>query len=288
MRSMPSKKGQMRPGQYVKPSLKLHISTSCLTYQGVDNPSKPPCLRCRREHKECFFSVTRRKRKSSQISDNPVTHSTLGREKRRLATSGSYDEANDGIVASHSYSVSPGHSIHTDSPQQWSSLPPQTIHTVQPAILNVSLQSQRLVPAYDPEENASMAEQARPDGHFMLDVHAAGAIHPAIATSHDALQLLSEAADQTEQIDIRKSHNRTGHLHSPSSAFESPGSIGASHARGTSNTMAGRLAGLIDPTMAGNTEQMDPESQAAARVWSRMRFVRAGWFSSIEAMAYID
>jgi Fungal Zn(2)-Cys(6) binuclear cluster domain len=29
----------------------------------VDNPHDPPCVRCRRESKECFFSATRRKRK---------------------------------------------------------------------------------------------------------------------------------------------------------------------------------------------------------------------------------
>lgn len=30
----------------------------------VDNPQDPPCVRCRRESKECFFSATRRKRKA--------------------------------------------------------------------------------------------------------------------------------------------------------------------------------------------------------------------------------
>lgn len=30
----------------------------------VDNPSDPPCVRCRRESKECYFSATRRKRKA--------------------------------------------------------------------------------------------------------------------------------------------------------------------------------------------------------------------------------
>lgn len=30
----------------------------------VDNPHDPPCVRCRRESKECFFSATRRKRKA--------------------------------------------------------------------------------------------------------------------------------------------------------------------------------------------------------------------------------
>jgi hypothetical protein len=34
----------------------------------VDDPHDPPCVRCRRESKECYFSATRRKRK---IDDDP-------------------------------------------------------------------------------------------------------------------------------------------------------------------------------------------------------------------------
>ncbi|KAK4106296.1 hypothetical protein N658DRAFT_413317, partial [Parathielavia hyrcaniae] len=30
----------------------------------VDDPHEPPCVRCRRESKECYFSATRRKRKA--------------------------------------------------------------------------------------------------------------------------------------------------------------------------------------------------------------------------------
>lgn len=37
----------------------------------VDNPSAPPCVRCRREFKECFFSVTRRKQKLDE-NDEPI------------------------------------------------------------------------------------------------------------------------------------------------------------------------------------------------------------------------
>lgn len=35
----------------------------------VDDPHDPPCVRCRRESKECYFSATRRKRK---IEDDPI------------------------------------------------------------------------------------------------------------------------------------------------------------------------------------------------------------------------
>jgi hypothetical protein len=37
----------------------------------VDNPHDPPCVRCRRESKECFFSATRRKRKTEDGLDAP-------------------------------------------------------------------------------------------------------------------------------------------------------------------------------------------------------------------------
>lgn len=38
----------------------------------VDNPGDPPCVRCRRESKECFFSATRRKRKTDDGGDGSL------------------------------------------------------------------------------------------------------------------------------------------------------------------------------------------------------------------------
>lgn len=38
----------------------------------VDNPGDPPCVRCRRESKECFFSATRRKRKTDEGGDGSL------------------------------------------------------------------------------------------------------------------------------------------------------------------------------------------------------------------------
>jgi hypothetical protein len=38
----------------------------------VDNPHDPPCVRCRRESKECFFSATRRKRKTDDGTGDPL------------------------------------------------------------------------------------------------------------------------------------------------------------------------------------------------------------------------
>ena len=38
----------------------------------VDNPGDPPCVRCRRESKECFFSATRRKRKNDDGGEDSM------------------------------------------------------------------------------------------------------------------------------------------------------------------------------------------------------------------------
>lgn len=38
----------------------------------VDNPHEPPCVRCRRESKECYFSATRRKRKNEDGRDDSL------------------------------------------------------------------------------------------------------------------------------------------------------------------------------------------------------------------------
>lgn len=60
----------------------------------VDNPSDPPCVRCRRESKDCYFSATRRKRKApedggsgSDVDQDYVTRN--GRKRLQSSDSGS-------------------------------------------------------------------------------------------------------------------------------------------------------------------------------------------------------
>lgn len=53
----------------------------------VDNPSDPPCVRCRRESKDCYFSATRRKRKldgrEDSVEDIDVDQDYLIRNGRK-------------------------------------------------------------------------------------------------------------------------------------------------------------------------------------------------------------
>jgi hypothetical protein len=46
----------------------------------VDNPGDPPCVRCRRESKECFFSATRRKRKTDDGKEDSLDGFDFGED----------------------------------------------------------------------------------------------------------------------------------------------------------------------------------------------------------------
>ena len=238
----------------------------------VDNPQDPPCLRCRREHKECVFSETRRKRKPSD-GDEGSTDSSL---KRRLTAPP--DDVNRELLTTHPYSVSPSYPT-TPSPHQWASQPLQPGTTSQPVF---QPSSSRNVPVYG---NAVPTDNTRSNGH-MLNKAAADALNPAIATSYDALYLLSQAAGQTGDAGMQNQQNGGRSLKTPSTTFGSPGSTNQSHHRTLSNTIT--PSNMIDPAMVLDNKQAEAEYENALRAWSRMRFVRAGWFTAHEAMDYIE
>jgi hypothetical protein len=120
----------------------------------------------------------------------------------------------------------------------------------------------------------------------MLNKAAADALNPAIATSYDTLYLLSQAAEQTSEAGIQNQQNGSRNLQSPSTTLGSPGSTNPSHHRTVSNTMT--PSNMIDPAMVLDNGQATAEYQNALRAWSRMRFVRAGWFTAHEAIEYIE
>lgn len=83
----------------------------------VDNPGDPPCVRCRRESKDCYFSATRRKRKTDdgqedsldghQLNDDYITrngrkmvHASPPRDSIRQESMGAPTSARSGVTFS--------------------------------------------------------------------------------------------------------------------------------------------------------------------------------------------
>ncbi|KMP08999.1 hypothetical protein CISG_04083 [Coccidioides immitis RMSCC 3703] len=148
-------------------------------------------------------------------------------------------------------------------------------------------------------------------GQHVMNKTAAELLSPAISNTHDALHLLSEAAGRTEDLNRQHMEYGYGVRHSSTSTFNSSaspmnqaGTPGGKASRSNSSTQQGAPMGwyqqnkdsnTTDPLVEGHEVVIpspprpleDVEYANARRAWSRLRFVRAGWFSVDEAMAYI-
>lgn len=299
---MSEAQSKVRSGQYVS----LRWMPSCADFLiGVDNPHDPPCMRCRREHKDCVFSTTRRKRKQSQDADDASSDGGLSRDKRRLKVS-TNDAQDDNLTYTYPYSSSPNlQSANMRS--QWQPQPIQSSHNSQPRSINgydigmvvdskswaegrssKTLSPRPLAPLTSPRNNLRNANE------HMLNKEAANILHPSIATSHEALHLLSVAAGQTEEANRQNSQSLPSHLRSPSTTFGTPSSAGASRRRALSQNMAPSEQMSTEVGRFGMTSEQsfDPVEnnsyQEALRMWSRMRLVKDGWFTATEAIAYVE
>lgn len=221
---------------------------------GVDAPHPPPCARCRRERLDCQFAATRKKRKS-EVDDRESTPN-----KRRLAV--------DTIQDTPPISTRPGsaQSYNANAYPQHSWLSSQSVASASP------------VPR--PEASAVASRSTHGDvgrrhnisGHD-VQLHSQVAVETlgaAVASTQDSIKLLVDAANALPD--------------EPNLAAQ-----GSPHSdRSRIRTKSGAMAS--GPSML--EEALTPEEQVernhALRAWSRMRFVRAGWFTASEAMQYVD
>ncbi|EEP80094.1 conserved hypothetical protein [Uncinocarpus reesii 1704] len=292
----------------------------------VDNPRPPPCVRCRRESKRCEFSATRRKRKVSDEDDKSNVLRRDKRMMSADGSMPPEDATNsnkvNGVTSHPRAAVQPYEpDVRPSSQRQWDDSPPGPPHRIsvpstQPYPAPTSVPSDQYHPPLPPSRSTSFAGNVRPiltgvleSGQHMMNKTAAELLSPAISNTHDALHLLSEAAGRTE--DLNRQMDYYGARHSSTSTFNSsvspmnqvgtPG--GGKASRSNSNTQPGAPRGWYqqnkdanppDPLAEGQEAVLSPpkllediEYANARRAWSRLRFVRAGWFSVDEAMAYI-
>ncbi|KAL1965679.1 hypothetical protein VTN77DRAFT_5179 [Rasamsonia byssochlamydoides] len=285
----------------------------------VDNPRPPPCVRCRRESKRCEFSATRRKRKASDAEQE--VDPTLRRDKRMMVGEATYTETQSNGSNESPYSLPPSMPLDNDrtSRTQWSESSPASSQ-IPPAAPKEQYspnnpqhfqdtRNLRGPGGYSMHGRASAVGYALDSGQHVMNKTAADLLSPTISNSHDALHLLSEAAGRTEDLNRRSLENRLAARQSASS-FASPISPlaqgGTPRHGGHSFSKPPRSAqsdgyyqvngsgGSVDPQISDFRNQginpsdlHDPGYLDAVKAWSRLRFVRAGWLTVEEAMAYI-
>ena len=113
---------------------------------------------------------------------------------------------------------------------------------------------------------------------------AASLFHEAITEPSQALHMLINAVSQAEHDDSDAAKTSSaGHLPSQGQDQKLP-QLGA-------QAIASAMQ-AIDPDLTNNTSldniKAEPGYTAATETWSRLRFVRAGWFTPEEGMAYVQ
>ncbi|KAK3495053.1 uncharacterized protein B0T23DRAFT_124447 [Neurospora hispaniola] len=274
----------------------------------VDNPSDPPCVRCRRESKECYFSATRRKRKvdddMTDIFDDPDHDDYILRNGRKQLRSGE----------------SPVMAAPLDR-RLYSDVP------LTPGGSRGRAQPLRRPGDGGPNSTTSTGgARSTTGGEFgageantpLENLEARTVMRREVYGPHDALDLLYKAATD-KLVDTRSDRSQrlpyadVARLRSP--MHRQDGESTAAGGSSRTNHHAGR-PGLnsrhsshhndrpgyhsrhasrqeaptesIDPELTKRDISQEPGYNEALKAWARFRFVRAGWFTAQEAIDYIE
>ncbi|KAK4169396.1 hypothetical protein QBC43DRAFT_329834 [Cladorrhinum sp. PSN259] len=258
----------------------------------VDDPHDPPCVRCRRESKECYFSATRRKRKADDGSvDEDVERDDYilrnGRKQMRVSVESPPPSAYDRRLYSDQ-PLTPGGS-------QGRSQPLKRPHEDRRRSRGLSAG-----PKSATSNEFGVGEPNTP----MENLEARTVMRREVYGPHDALDLLYKAAtdDQRNKVDDNPPQTRNRgppHMSSLHALLDDvdtrkmPGNMtSGDYANGghhQSSHQQGQPADqAIDPELIKREPSTEPGYNEALKAWARFRFVRAGWFTAQEAIEYID
>jgi len=242
----------------------------------VDNPHDPPCVRCRRESKECFFSATRRKRKADSADADEIDDYEIRNGRRRL-------KADSDDLPSR------------PPPLQLNGANNSTAYVSQPLTPGGSLGR------YEPLRRPTTASQphTNDDEDQKLNDTATAVLQTGeIYSGHDALNLLFEAAGRNGDIEHHRADSSSslqlpnmGHGSTPGSQtnFASPQATTTHPRLPTRPTIELQAETNGFQSYSTLPEPSNPASFAeAVKAWTKFRFVRAGWMTAQEAVRYID
>ncbi|KAH8668596.1 hypothetical protein BX600DRAFT_460333 [Xylariales sp. PMI_506] len=249
----------------------------------VDNPNDPPCVRCRRESKECYFSATRRKRKQE---DEPEEDYVIRNGRKR-------------------------HYVGASPPP-----PPIDRQSYNSVPLTPGGSTGRREPLRRPENNrhdsmGSFSDIGEESNAQLENLEAQSVMRSAVYGPNDALDLLYKAA--TDHPQALESLNRRSES---IATTVQPSQVLAPPIRAVSKEqpyeghgpprVTSKSAEPIDPrllpsgSVSGSNQAAQKEAiekrldvhdepgyEDALKAWGRFRFVRAGWFTREEAIKYI-
>ncbi|RKF82563.1 putative zinc finger transcriptional activator of the zn2cys6 [Golovinomyces cichoracearum] len=274
----------------------------------VDNPNDPPCVRCRRESKECFFSATRRKRKltgdgKEDIADHEYFDDYAFRNGRKIVSKfGSPPAPPSQCSVEATQTATPSSSV-IDS----------NILSGNPLTPGGSIGRSR--PLRRPTNNCEdpqICDRVGDSNTQLENLEAQEVMRQQVYGPYDALDLLYKAATDNksmigEKIDHQLSTGARESLQYPQEPSSNMMRDETHHRQKVRCTMKSRPDKNTDSTLSSGPSlstslpsKQSPEKMKnidrtksssyddAIKAWARFRFVRAGWFTAAEAIDYID
>ncbi|KAF2104934.1 hypothetical protein NA57DRAFT_27337, partial [Rhizodiscina lignyota] len=244
----------------------------------VDAPHEPPCLRCRRESKDCYFSSTRRKRKQADGSDEQEEEADVKYEennRRKLARS----EPRSEVTPTRHPQIQPnGYSAQENSGGHPPLTPNGSVGRFEP----LRRPHTRVEPKV--EEDEATVDQSI--SHLQKGE---------IFGGHDALNLLASAARSNGDMPLHRAGS-SGSMARPGTAGHTPASFASFNSPqgfppATRNVAEFHHGPHADPSTSATINGSAIEEsgvEQAIQAWNAFKFVRSGWFTAQEGIAYID
>ncbi|MCJ1284022.1 hypothetical protein MMC26_003353 [Xylographa opegraphella] len=244
----------------------------------VDNPHDPPCVRCRREKKDCFFTETRRKRKAEDEGPQDLSEEYVVRNRRSQFDTSRVSDRNV-AEGQDGGSMSPPDFEHYSGPTEKQER--REPHAEPAAVLQGNPLGKSAA------RNAPVRPlKTTPDGREVTNETAAALFKSPINNPGDALHLLVDAVARSGDL------NRQSDSTQQNASVQGGGASSTSRKLSDGTLLSHDLAMAIDPAIVSSSGEAatsaEDEMKDALRAWSLFRFVRAGWFTAAEAISYMD
>ncbi|KJX99224.1 Fungal Zn binuclear cluster domain containing protein/C6 transcription factor [Zymoseptoria brevis] len=242
----------------------------------VDNPHDPPCTRCRREAKECYFSATRRKKKNagdentgSEAGDDNVTYEIRSNRKRPRTSAPPEVAVEEDDYDYDDPPRTPGGSIGRTQPLR---RPPP------PKPIQYGEEDEK-----QSEHTTALLQQAEVHGgHDALKLLYSAAVHGRADSStssgvaRPAFTGFTASSLPSATSPIMEKAGNVSYTNGPLAMFQHDGTW-----KTPTDQMSSKPANFA--RMPSNT----PDYSTALKAWTRFKFVRAGWFTAQEGIDYI-
>lgn len=242
----------------------------------VDSPHDPPCTRCRREAKECYFSATRRKKKSangeitgSDAGDDTTYEIRSNRKRQRASAPPDQEPAEREEVEFEEPPRTPGGSIGRTQPLR---RPPA------PKSVQYGEEDEKAS-----DQTAALLQQAEiHGGHDALKLLYSAAVHGRADSTASSVARPSFSGFTASSLPSATSpilEKNVSYTNGPLAMFQNDGLWKTP----TDQASASKNNGSFT-----NAMPVDPNAYTSAlKAWTRFKFVRAGWFTAQEGLDYI-